>query len=187
MDDGTRTHDDWNHNPGLYQLSYTHHCSDNILHGAAASCLAALPTGGQPHTLPGFRYAASRQQCTTFFLVPRHSSLLYMARPAGFEPATLGLAYQLRLSTPHYIMSLWSGLSLHHHRCRTYSLYGSPYAARGAGFLGIAISLDALPAAKVSPIQCNPLYRFCFPVKAPTCTLWCTLKGRCSIQLSYGR
>jgi hypothetical protein len=23
-----------------------------------------------------------------------------MARPAGFEPATLGLAYQLRLSTP---------------------------------------------------------------------------------------
>jgi len=26
-----------------------------------------------------------------------------MARPAGFEPATLGLAYQLRLSTPQYI------------------------------------------------------------------------------------
>ncbi len=23
--DGTRTRDDWNHNPGLYQLSYTHH------------------------------------------------------------------------------------------------------------------------------------------------------------------
>ena len=22
--DGTRTHDDWNHNPGLYQLSYAH-------------------------------------------------------------------------------------------------------------------------------------------------------------------
>jgi hypothetical protein len=22
--DGTRTHDDWNHNPGLYQLSYGH-------------------------------------------------------------------------------------------------------------------------------------------------------------------
>ncbi len=26
-----------------------------------------------------------------------------MARPAGFEPATLGLAYQLRLSTPFII------------------------------------------------------------------------------------
>ena len=25
MDDGTRTHDDRNHNPGLYQLSYRHH------------------------------------------------------------------------------------------------------------------------------------------------------------------
>ena len=47
-----------------------------------------------------------------------------MARPAGFEPATLGLAYQLRLSTPR--QGLWSGLSLHHLRCRTYSLYGSP-------------------------------------------------------------
>ena len=26
MADGTRTHDDRNHNPGLYQLSYGHHC-----------------------------------------------------------------------------------------------------------------------------------------------------------------
>ena len=25
MDDGTRTHDDRIHNPGLYQLSYVHH------------------------------------------------------------------------------------------------------------------------------------------------------------------
>ncbi len=25
VNDGTRTHDDWNHNPGLYQLSYAHH------------------------------------------------------------------------------------------------------------------------------------------------------------------
>ncbi len=27
MNDGTRTHDDRNHNPGLYQLSYAHHKS----------------------------------------------------------------------------------------------------------------------------------------------------------------
>ena len=26
VDDGTRTHDDRDHNPGLYQLSYAHHC-----------------------------------------------------------------------------------------------------------------------------------------------------------------
>ena len=25
VDDGARTHDHWNHNPGLYQLSYIHH------------------------------------------------------------------------------------------------------------------------------------------------------------------
>lgn len=25
VDDGTRTRDNWNHNPGLYQLSYNHH------------------------------------------------------------------------------------------------------------------------------------------------------------------
>ena len=27
VDDGARTHDDRNHNPGLYQLSYVHHNS----------------------------------------------------------------------------------------------------------------------------------------------------------------
>ena len=26
VDDGTRTHDNWNHNTGLYQLNYAHHC-----------------------------------------------------------------------------------------------------------------------------------------------------------------
>ena len=36
--DGARTHDNWNHNPGLYQLSYSHH---NL----------ACPTGFEPVTL----------------------------------------------------------------------------------------------------------------------------------------
>ena len=30
VDDGTRTHDDRVHNPGLYQLSYAHHNSTNF-------------------------------------------------------------------------------------------------------------------------------------------------------------
>ncbi len=47
-----------------------------------------------------------------------------LARPAGLEPATVGLAYQLPLSRP-CVAGLWSGLSLHRLRCRTYSLYGS--------------------------------------------------------------
>ena len=51
VDDGTRTHDDRNHNPGLYQLSYTHRCLDSYF----------ISQSGD------------------------------MARPAGLEPATLGL------------------------------------------------------------------------------------------------
>ena len=78
VDDGTRTHDDWNHNPGLYQLSYTHHYSIHLL-----------------------------------------------ARPAGLEPATLGLAYHYAFRRP-VPPGLWSGLSHHHLRCHTYSLYGTP-------------------------------------------------------------
>ena len=41
--DGTRTHDNWNHNPGLYQLSYSHHrtlCWQTL----------ACPTGIEPVT-----------------------------------------------------------------------------------------------------------------------------------------
>src|SRR5690606_29728557 len=55
VDDGTRTHDDRIHNPGLYQLSYVHQIS--IFRA--------------PGLHPG------------------------VARPAGLEPATLGLAYHL--------------------------------------------------------------------------------------------
>jgi hypothetical protein len=29
--DGTRTHDDRNHNPGLYQLSYSHRCASKYI------------------------------------------------------------------------------------------------------------------------------------------------------------
>ncbi len=29
--DGARTHDNRNHNPGLYQLSYSHHCLTFVL------------------------------------------------------------------------------------------------------------------------------------------------------------
>ena len=40
--DGTRTHDDRNHNPGLYQLSYSHHWYNTEL--------LACPTGIEPVT-----------------------------------------------------------------------------------------------------------------------------------------
>ena len=43
--DGTRTHDNRNHNPGLYQLSYTHR--SNFL----SHCVLACPAGFEPATL----------------------------------------------------------------------------------------------------------------------------------------
>ena len=48
MDDGTRTHDDWNHNPGLYQLSYTHHKTVNK---TLINLKLARPTGIEPVTV----------------------------------------------------------------------------------------------------------------------------------------
>ena len=56
--------------------------------------------------------------------------------PAGLEPATKGLCYQLRLSPP--LSSLWSGLSLLF-TSSPYSLYTFPRLART--WLGISISL----------------------------------------------
>ena len=48
VDDGTRTHDDRNHNPGLYQLSYAHHGNYGIdLTGSSL----ARPAGLEPATL----------------------------------------------------------------------------------------------------------------------------------------
>ena len=75
----------------LTQLSYTHHCSNILLDDTTASCLSVyqvIKVGGAHPT-----------NCTEQYSIYS----IYMARPAGFEPATLGLAYQLRLSTPHYI------------------------------------------------------------------------------------
>ena len=59
--DGTRTHDSRNHNPGLYQLSYGHHC---LLPGPASARVDS-PAG--------------------------RVSPLILACPTGFEPVTLGL------------------------------------------------------------------------------------------------
>lgn len=38
MADGARTHDNWNHNPGLYQLSYSHHRDLNGLPDRNRTC-----------------------------------------------------------------------------------------------------------------------------------------------------
>src|SRR4249919_530817 len=55
VDDGTRTHDGRNHNPGLYQLSYVHHCS-----GAPGRTRTCDPRLRRPMLYPAELRARSR-------------------------------------------------------------------------------------------------------------------------------
>ena len=65
VNDGARTHDNRDHNPGLYQLSYVHHIKcTRIIHAY---------THPERHSMH----------------ICIHNIIL--ARPAGLEPATLGL------------------------------------------------------------------------------------------------
>ena len=47
VNDGIRTRDNWNHNPGLYQLSYIHHHFDSKIPGNQMARL----TGFEPVTI----------------------------------------------------------------------------------------------------------------------------------------
>ena len=49
MDEGARTLDNRNHNPGLYQLSYNHH--NNILDSTTSNDLMVRLTGLEPVTI----------------------------------------------------------------------------------------------------------------------------------------
>jgi hypothetical protein len=55
VDDGTRTHDGRNHNPGLYQLSYAHH-NQSVL----GTTKMVRPAGLEPAT-PGLEGRCSIQ------------------------------------------------------------------------------------------------------------------------------
>ena len=129
VDDGTRTHDDRDHNPGLYQLSYAHHRGDY------------------------------RTTCISSFAID-----------SGAPGRTRTCNRRLSLPTTAFaasVSSLWSGLSLHRHRCCTYSLYGSPSADVAFWLARVSTGLPSALPVKGSPLQCSPLYRFCFPAQAP--------------------
>ena len=49
VNDGIRTRDNWNHNPGLYQLSYNHHY--NTLDSTISNDQMARLTGFEPVTI----------------------------------------------------------------------------------------------------------------------------------------
>src|SRR5207344_3608507 len=61
--DGIRTHDNRNHNPGLYQLSYSHRCTAGRRRPDASNCI-------------GIALSSRRRN---------------LARPTGLEPVTAGL------------------------------------------------------------------------------------------------
>jgi hypothetical protein len=90
-----------------------------------------------------------------------HAAMQGLARPAGLEPATLGLAYHYCFRSPRSPRGLGSGLSLHRRRCRTYSLYGAPPTEQ------VSTGLPSAQPVKVSPLRCGPLQGFISPLKAP--------------------
>ena len=114
----------------LTQLSYTHHCSCILLHGAAASCFAlsghwwAMPTLPTAIIITGFRCATKPRNNSSSNLVTRPFDLY--GAPGRIRTCDPRLSLPTTPFDAPWYMGLWSGLSLHHFRCRTYSLYGSP-------------------------------------------------------------
>ncbi len=80
MDDGTRTHDNRNHNPGLYQLSYVHHretCRPNGGIGPPEGTRTPNPRLRRPVLYPGELRAVLRSRGRVRLVGVR-----------GFEPPT---------------------------------------------------------------------------------------------------
>ena len=114
VDDGARTHDDRNHNPGLYQLSYVHHNYLNI-------CYLVRPGRIIPGSCPTpFRPCFARSKLLQAIL---YSGLLpysfqavlrtFKIAPGNFvEPATFGLEgrcsirVSYRRNTTYYLVRL---------------------------------------------------------------------------------
>ena len=94
--DGARTHDNRNHNPGLYQLSYGHHlppATGNTTtrtsnQRAAFYCLPANKSMPHPDFCPRQGHKTHGQQAGT---CQTGACNRLMARQEGFEPPTYGL------------------------------------------------------------------------------------------------
>ncbi len=118
VDDGDRTHDRKSHNLVLYQLSYAHHKLGTP--GRTTKRFAFCPTGR----------TSCVQNRRGDFVEPADCQRSPILNINNGTPGRIRTCYP-RLSLPTtsfdalYYQGLWSGLSLHHLRCRTYSLYGT--------------------------------------------------------------
>ena len=110
VDDGTRTHDNRNHNPGLYQLSYVHQISifgafrlapSDGAPGRTRTCnprLSVPPLLSQPPPFRGVRgldylftvSGAARIVSTDPRCRAAHSKRMCLARVAGFHGIAIG-------------------------------------------------------------------------------------------------
>ena len=139
MDDGTRTHDDRNHNPGLYQLSYTHHRINYYPHylmarlaglepatsGLEGRCSIQLSYRRLVHCMsdPSYRRPVKRQIGrgrgirTPDPLLPKQMRYQTAPCPAVDQPAgdrhiiTIGHAGRRRIRTPERAVNLASILA----------------------------------------------------------------------------
>ena len=129
VDDGTRTHDDRDHNPGLYQLSYAHHrfqstvllCAISGAPGRTRTCNPRLSVPTTAFTAPpqqvcGLDYlfaisGAARIVSTEPRRKRRVSTGLPSASPVKVSPLRCGPLQQFRfpLQAPHSKADALSG------------------------------------------------------------------------------
>ena len=173
VNDGIRTRDHRNHNPALYQLSYAHH---NIYRISVAlyytdfctTFYSAFPLSNQTFTAVGWR---------------RKSPAARVVRPAGFEPATLGLegrcsihmSYGRSVDVGLLSWKKWSGQQDSNLRPSAPKADALPGCAIPRNFIQFSRAMIAATIARVNtPRQCfiSPSHPAKSSESPPECLHW---------------